>query len=104
VHDKIISSLNLESSSDNHQYVGPKYNCTIHDYPFWYIIIFASLRSTQLTQWCSGNASALGARGPGFNPVSGKGFLFCCCFNFFVIKTTHYLSQKFAILFTILIY
>ena len=25
-------------------------------------------RDSQLTRWCSGNASALGERGPGFNP------------------------------------
>jgi len=33
-------------------------------------------RYCQLTRWCSGNASALGARGPGTGsiPGSGKGF------------------------------
>jgi len=31
-------------------------------------------RYFQLTRWCSGNASALGARGPGLNPRLPKGF------------------------------
>ena len=31
-------------------------------------------RYSQLTRWCSGNASASGARGPWFNPGSGKCF------------------------------
>ena len=47
---------------------------------------------------------------PGSIPGSGKGFyvsffaLLLLCFYFFVKKTTHYLSQKFAIPFTMLIY
>jgi len=48
---------------------------------------------------------------PGSIPGSGKGFyvsffaLLLLCFYFFCQKkTTHYLSQKFAILFTMLIY
>jgi len=32
-------------------------------------------RHFQLTRWCSGNTSALGARGPGFNPRLRQGFL-----------------------------
>jgi len=66
-------------------------------------------RYSQLTQWCSGNASALGASIPVSITSSGKGFyvwlfvLLLLCFNFFC-KKTHYLSQKFAIPFTILIY
>jgi len=59
-------------------------------------------RYSQLTRWCSGNASALGARCPGFNPQLRQEFLclifcfFCCCVFTFLSKT-HYLSQKFAI-------
>jgi len=30
---------------------------------------------SQLTRWCSGNASALGAKGPGFNSRLRQGFL-----------------------------
>jgi len=38
-------------------------------------------RYCQLTRWCSGNASALSARGPGFNPWIRQGFLcFIFCF------------------------
>jgi len=57
----------------------------------------------------SGNASALGARGPGFNPRIRQVFL-CFIFCFVVVvflrfcKKKHDLSQKFAIPFTILIY
>ena len=41
-------------------------------------------RSCQLNRLCSGNASALCARGPGFNPWIRQGFLcfiflLCCC-------------------------
>jgi len=67
-------------------------------------------RYCQLTRWCSGNASALGARGPGFNSRIRQGFL-CFIFCFVVVvfflffyQKTHYLSQKFAIPFTVLIY
>jgi len=65
-------------------------------------------RYSQLTRWCCGNASALGARGPGFNPRLRQGFL-CLIFCFVVVvflpscPKTHYLSEKFAILFTMLI-
>jgi len=41
-------------------------------------------RYCQLTRWCSGNASALGARGPGFNPRIRQGFL-CFIFCFVVV-------------------
>jgi len=41
-------------------------------------------RYSQLTQWCSGNASALGARGPGFNPRLRQGFL-CLIFCIVVV-------------------
>ena len=66
-------------------------------------------RYSQLTRLCSGNASALGSKGPGFNPRLRQGFL-CLIFCFVVVvfllflSKTHYLSQKFAIPFTILIY
>jgi len=47
-------------------------------------------RYSQLTQWCSGNASALGERGPRFNPRLRRRFLcliFCSVvFLFFVQK------------------
>jgi len=64
---------------------------------------------SQLTRWRSGNASALGARCPWFNPRLRQGFL-CLCFLFVVVMfftfcpKTHYLSQTFAIPFTMLIY
>jgi len=65
-------------------------------------------RYSQLTRWCSGNASALGARAPGFNPAPARVFmfdvLFCCCCVFILCPKTHYLSQQFAIRFTILFY
>jgi len=65
-------------------------------------------RYYQLTRWCSGKASALGARGPGFNPRLRQGFL-CLIFCFVVVfllfcLKSHYLSQKFAIPFTMLNY
>ena len=37
-------------------------------------------RYSQLTRWCSGRASALGARGLGFNPRLRQG---CLCLIFF---------------------
>jgi len=40
-------------------------------------------RCSQLTQWCSGNASAFGARGPGFNSRLRQGFLYLIFFGFF---------------------
>jgi len=64
---------------------------------------------SQLTRWCSGNASALGARVSGFSPQLQQGFL-CLIFCFVVVvfllfcQNTHYLSHKFAIAFTVLIY
>jgi len=63
---------------------------------------------SQLTRWCSGNASALGARRLGFNPQLRQGFyvwffvLLLLCFYF--LSKTHYLSHKFTIPFTILNY
>ena len=62
----------------------------------------------QLTRWCSGKAFALGARGPGFNSLLWQGFLrliFCyvgLCIYF--LCPEHYLSQNFAIFFSIIIY
>jgi len=63
-------------------------------------------RYSQLTRWSSDNASALCARGPGFNPRLRQRFL-CLNFCFVVVfllfcPKTHHLSQKFAISFTIL--
>jgi len=66
-------------------------------------------RYSQLTRCGSGNASALGARARRFNPRLRQGFL--CLIILFVVfvfllfcPKTNYLSQKFAILFTMLIY
>ena len=56
-------------------------------------------RYSQLTRWCSGNASALGARSPGFNTRLWQGFL-CLIFCFVVVvflpfcPKTHYLSER----------
>jgi len=66
-------------------------------------------RYSKLTGWCSGKASALGARGPEFNSSLRQGFL-CLIFCFVVVvfllfcPKTHYFSQKFPIPFTMLIY
>jgi len=68
----------------------------------------SGLTTTQLTRWYSGNASALGARGPGLNPRLRQGFL-CLIFCFVVVvflpfcPKTHFLSERFAIPFTMLI-
>ena len=50
---------------------------------------------SQLTRWCIGNTSALGGRGPGFNPQLRQRFLslvflFCCCCFYFFVKNTLY--------------
>ena len=56
-------------------------------------------RYFQLTRWCSGNASAWGARGPGFNPQIGQGFfmfhflLCCCCVFTFLSKNTLFVTK-----------
>jgi len=66
-------------------------------------------RYSQLTRWCSGNACALGAGGPWFNPQLRQGSI-CLIICFVVVvfllycPKTHYLSQKFAIPFTMFIY
>jgi len=66
-------------------------------------------RYSQLTRWCSGNASALGARGPGFNPPLRQGFL-CLLFCFVVVVFLLFVSKHITyhkslqFLFTILIY
>jgi len=55
-------------------------------------------RYSQLTRWCSGNASALGARRSGFNPRLRQGFLcliflYCCCCVFtFLSKNTLFIG------------
>jgi len=66
-------------------------------------------RYFQLTQWFRGNAPALGARCPGFNSRIRQGFLYLMfCFVVVVFlpfcPKPHYLSQKFAISFAMLIY
>ena len=66
-------------------------------------------RYSHLTRWCSGNASALGASCPGFNPRLRQGFLcliFCIGVVVFLLfcPKTHYFSQNIAIPFTMLIY
>ena len=55
-------------------------------------------RYSQLTRWCSSNASALGARGPGFNPWLRQGYIFrffICCFCVFPIssKSTLFITK-----------
>ena len=66
-------------------------------------------RYCQLTRWYSGIASALGARGPGFNPRIRQGFLcFIFCFVvavFLLFCQKHSIChKKIAIPFTMLIY
>jgi len=69
------------------------------------LFMFRPIASKQLTRWCTGKAYASGARGPGFNSGSYRGFmfefLFCCVFTF--CPKTRYLSQNFAIPFAMLI-
>jgi len=48
---------------------------------------------SQLTRWCSGNASALGARRPGFNPRLRQGFL-CLIFCIVVVVFLLFLSKN----------
>ena len=50
-------------------------------------------RYSPLTRWCSGNASALGARGPGFNPRLRQGFL-CLSFCFVVVVFSLFCPKK----------
>ena len=49
-------------------------------------------RYSQLTRLCSGNAFALGARGPGFNPQPRQGFL--CLIFYFVVFVFLLFCQK----------
>ena len=66
-------------------------------------------RYSQLTRWCSGNAFGCKRSGVQF-PAPARVFCLIFCFVvvvfyiFFLQKKTHYLSQKFAIPFTMLIY
>jgi len=51
-------------------------------------------RYSQLTRWCSGNASALGARGPGFNSIPFYVWFFVLlllCF-YFLFKNTLFIT------------
>jgi len=50
-------------------------------------------RYSQLTRWCIGNASALGARGPAFNPRLRQGFL-CFIFCFVIVVFLHVLFKN----------
>ena len=50
-------------------------------------------RYSQLTRWCRGNASALGAKGPVFNPRLSQGFL-CFMFCFVVVVVFYFFVQK----------
>ena len=50
-------------------------------------------RYSQLTWLCSGNASALGAKGPGFNPRLRQGVL-CLIFCFVVVVSLLFLSKN----------
>jgi len=52
-----------------------------------------SLDNAQLTRWCSGNASALGARCPGFNTRLRQGFL-CLIFCIVVVVFLLFLSKN----------
>jgi len=45
-----------------------------------------------LTRWCSGNASALGVRDPGFNPRLRQGFL--CLFFVLMLLYFYFFVQK----------
>ena len=59
-------------------------------------------RYFKLTRWCSGNASALGARGPGFNPRLLQGFFMFDVLFFVVVEfltflsKTHFFVKKFC--------
>ena len=63
--------------------------CNLHSPLGWsYLKWLDYNRYTQLTRWYSGNASALGARGPGFNPWLRQGFLcliFCIVVAVFLV-------------------
>ena len=50
-------------------------------------------RYSQLTRWCSGSTSVLGARGPGFSSRLPQGF-FCCFFCLIVVLFSLFLSKN----------
>ena len=62
----------------------------------------------RLTLLSRGKASALSARGPGFNSRLWQGFLglifLCLLLYFYILSKTRFLSQSFAIPFAMLIY
>ena len=64
---------------------GPQIRLCLRFNPLRRNSLIAGLQSIlSVDSWCSGNVSALGARGPGFNPQLRQGFL-CLIFCFVVV-------------------